>query len=632
MYLIKNIKGVGVKTLKILNNLNIKTTNDLLSFYPRKYNIFDKTKELTKLKHDTNITIYTQIVSSINVLNRGKLKMSRFKVMHSNKTLNVTAFNQVYLNNIYNEFDFVYIYGKYNHYKNEIVLNKIFKEDNYEEIKPVYNIEGLYDTNVSKIINEILINNKYEERELLPKYIIDKYSLINQSKFLNNIHFPKTKEDVKNAFKKLKITEAYFFQKDMIERINVKEDKASIKVDKNLVNEFINTLPFELTNDQLSAVKDIYRDFESNKTESRLIQGDVGTGKTVVALIAMYIAIKNNLQVAFMAPTEILAKQHYDYINKHFKTKFKGVLLTSNTKDKSKIKDELRDNKINYIVGTHALTYDDVIFNELGLIIIDEQHKFGVSDRNKLIKKGKGNVIYLTATPIPRTLAIVMFQDSNISIIKEKPKRRAKVYTESIEIDQIDKVINHIKETIIKDEKVFIVAPAIDSNIAKYNVLNVYKAIKRRLPNYSNIYKIHGNINSTDRDEVINKFINDKSAILVSTSMIEVGIDISNATLITIFGANHFGLSQLHQLRGRVGRGNLTSYCYLISDNKDDERLKIIESTTDGFLLSEKDLELRGTGTFLSYKQSGINDFKYLNFTKDYMLLQTIKNDILNHP
>lgn len=631
MYLIKDIKGVGKKTLKIFNTYNIFKTNDLLNYYPIKYDIFNKTKELNKLDHNQEITIYTQIVSNIEVLKYSKVKLSKFKVLHNKSLINVVAFNQIYLNNIYKENDFIYLNGTYNYYKNEIIVKKIFSTKSYNEIKPIYNFKDLHDTNISKIIKEIIKDNNYDNKETLPKYIIDKYNLIDLNTFIKSIHFPKTKHDIKQSYKRLKVSEAYHFQKDMILRVNVKEDKQPININYDEINKFINNLPFKLTNDQQNAVKDLYKDFKSNKTESRLIQGDVGTGKTVLALIAMFIAINDGYQVAFMAPTEILANQHYNYIKTHFKNIFKGCLLTSNSKNKEAIKEKLKNGKLNYIVGTHALTYDDIIFNNLGLIIIDEQHKFGVIERNNLIKKGIGNLIYLTATPIPRTLAIVMFQDSNISIIKEKPKNRAKITTENIEIEEIDKAINHIKEVIKKEEKVFVVAPAITSLHAKYNVLNVYKAIKNRLPEYENIYKLHGNLLSEERDNIIEKFINDKSAILISTSMIEVGIDINNASLILIFAANYFGLSQLHQLRGRVGRGLIDSYCYLISDNKNDERLKIIENTLDGFILSEKDLLLRGTGTFLSYKQSGINDFKYINFIKDKILLEEVKNDILKH-
>lgn len=627
---IDKIKGVGIKTKLILNDNNIFTTNDLLLRFPNNYLHFTEHKNLNFKNHNETVSIYTKVVSKIVINKYSKTNVIKFTVSLNDESINVIAFNQTYLTNTIKEGQNIILTGKFNYYKNEIVVSKISSLENFKNIIPKYNIEGIKDSNITKIINNIFTTNQHSIKENLPNYILTKYDISNKLEMIKELHLPKSQKSLNNAIHRMKFEEAFQFQTEMLKRVNVETKRTIIKYDNEKVRTIINKLPFDLTNDQKNAVNDIFRDFKKNKTNYRLIQGDVGSGKTVVAMLAIYGALSAGKQVAFMAPTEILAKQHFDNLTKYFNLEFKSELLTSSTKDKNLIKEKISTHKINFIVGTHAIAEKDVVFKDLGLVIIDEQHKFGVNKRNELIKKGNADLIYLTATPIPRTLAISMFGDAKISLIREKPSFRKQIITKYISNNEIEEVIDKIKSTINKDEKVYIVVPAISSTHALYNVDNVYRAIKNRLPNYSNIYKIHGKYKKEEQDQIINQFIEDKNAILIATSMIEVGIDVKNATLMVIFAANYFGLSQLHQLRGRVGRSNLQSYCYLVSEKEDEERLSIIEKVDDGFQLSEYDLKLRGPGVFLGFDQTGHFNFKYLDFIKDYKLLIKIRDDIID--
>lgn len=626
---IEKIKGVGPKTKIVLNELNIFTTNDLLLNLPKRYEYFTFYENLDFRNHNEVVAINVEVNSNLVINNYTNTKVIKFEVIFNNKTLEVVTFNQPYLINVIKPNDLLYIVGKYDYNKNQIALNKFSKNNSFSEIKPIYNIESINDVNLTKIIKNIINNKKFELKENLPQKIIEKYNLLNRSDAILNIHLPSSVDKLKDAIRRIKYEEAYKFQKEMVKSVNVLKERAPINYNLDQVKSLIEKLPFELTKDQKSVVNELYHDLKLNHTTYRLIQGDVGSGKTVVAMIATYGVLTANKQVALMAPTEILAKQNYESISKYFKNEYETVLLTSATKNKEKVKEEIRRGKIKFVVGTHALATDDLKFNNLSLIIIDEQHKFGVNTRNKLLKKGNANLIYLTATPIPRTLAISLFGDAKISQIKEKPKGRKKIITKYLNNDEILVAIDKLKEILKKNQKAYVVVPAISSKHAKFNVENVYLSLKKHIPNYNNIYKLHGRIKSEEQEEIIKKFNNDKSAVLVATSMIEVGVDNKDATLIIIFAADYFGLSQLHQLRGRVGRGNLDSYCYLISEKDDLERLSIIEKVDDGFLLSEHDLKLRGPGALLGLEQTGHFNFKYLDFVKDYKILVNLRNDII---
>ena len=624
---LKEIKGIGIKTLEILNENEIYSVLDLLNKYPVKYENYQLINEIKKEFNDKVITIKTKIVSSVNIYNNSKIPYVIFNVLFNNNLIKVVGFRKNYLKFSLKEEQEIIINGKLNYYKNEIILNKVIKESNYRKIIPNYNIKGLFDKNINKIILNILENISIKT-EVLPGNIIRKYNLISNLDKYNYLHNPKSSEDLKLGIKRVKYEEAYHFQKEMLSRVSVNKTKKPLKFNLINLNNKISELPFQLTLDQREVIDAIVKDLRANETKSRLIQGDVSSGKTVVAALISYLLAKEDLQIAFMAPTEILAKQHFDYFNKLMGNEIKIEFLTSNIKNRDIIISDLIQGNIKILIGTHALASEDIKFNNLKLVIIDEQHKFGVNIRNDLIKKSNTDVIYLTATPIPRTLAISMFEENMISTIKTMPSNRKKVITEVIEINEIDKVIVHIKKTILINEKVFVVTPAIKSLHAKYNVLNVYKAISRRLPEYKNIYMLHGQMKKEEIEQVIKEFSENDSGILIATSMIEVGIDIKDATLMVIFAANFFGLSQLHQLRGRVGRNNIQSYCYLVSEDKNDLRLNIIKDINDGFKLSEEDLKLRGPGMILGLDQTGDLRFKYLDFFKDYEILEKIRRDI----
>jgi len=625
--LIENVKGVGSKTKTIFNNVGIKYAEDLLLTFPYTYENYE-IGELSLLNHLEVITIKGKIIEEPKVKIFPSIKAITFTVLVNNENISVIGFRQDYLINTLKLNDFVMIKGKYNYYKRELVANRISDASKHQDLKPIYKIDNVLDTNISKVIKEILINENIKVEENLSKKIIDKYRFLNRVELVRKAHFPKDKNDLALVIRRLKYEEAYFFQKDLIKNINKPYKRKPKKYDLTSVKDLINKIPFELTNDQKQAVNDCFKSFKEEHSSYRLIQGDVGSGKTVVAAIAIYGAITAGDQVALMVPTEMLARQHYEYFSKLFPSNIKIDLLTSDIKNKKAIYNKLKLNETNLIIGTHALIEDSVVFSNLGLIVIDEQHKFGVRTRDSLVKKAsKADLIYLTATPIPRTLAISLFGEAKISVIKEKPKERKAVVTKYVMDSNLNYIYKKVIETLNKNEKVYIVAPAIDSLHSKYNVNNLYLEYKRIFKD-KNIYLLHSKLSKDKQNEAIDNFIKDDSAILIATTMIEVGIDIKDATLILIYAANYFGLSQLHQLRGRVGRSNLLSQCLLISEEDDVERLKILENVSDGFLLSKYDLKLRGPGALIGLEQSGFPKFKYLDFLNDYEILKRSRSDL----
>lgn len=629
LYLIDKIKGVGPKIKKELNKLNIRTTYDLVRFFPHSFEQF-KLEDVSSKNNLQVITFKVKIISDLKVTKYNNKVIVMFSVLTTNNLiLKATAFNQEFLNKTYKQDDVVYIKGKLEFYNKKIVINKVININSFETIKPKYNLENIKDGLLHKVFNDIFENNKVNIYENLPYNIINKYNLISRYQSFSNIHLVKSINDYNDAIKRMKFEEAYLFQKELVEKINKRLYRQKKEYDINKVRDYINTIPYELTSDQKSAVNDIFKDFKKEEVGYRLIQGDVGSGKTVVASIGIYGAILANNQVALMAPTELLANQHFETMKELFKDLISIELLTSDTKNKNEIKERLEEGKIDLIIGTHALVSDNVKFKNLGLIVIDEQHKFGVSTRNTLIKKSeKADLIYLTATPIPRTLAISLFGEADISVIKEKPVERKKVLTKVLLDKEIDIVIDEIKRTLKRDEKVYVVVPAISSNHAIYNIENVYELLSKKF-DQNLIYQVHGKVKKNEQTMIMNKFKDAKKGILLATTMIEVGINIKEATLMVIFSADYFGLSQLHQLRGRVGRGTLESKCLLITSNLETERLKIIENENDGFKLSEHDLKLRGPGHLLGLEQSGKMKFNFLDFTKDYEILFNMRNELL---
>ena len=469
--------------------------------------------------------------------------------------------------------------------------------------------------------------------DYLPKEIVDNNNLIDKKTALEIIHNPVDLKKLKIARYRCKYEELFLFMlkiNELKNKNNINNIGYSKDIDLEKVKDFISKLPFKLTLDQEKVLDEIFKDLKSEKRMNRLIQGDVGSGKTIVAIISMFVMKLNNYQSALMAPTEILAHQHYENMKKLFEgydIKISEILGSTTKQEKNRIKEDLVNGKIDMIVGTHALIQDDIIFNNLGLIITDEQHRFGVNQRSNLRNKGNmPDVLYLSATPIPRTYALTIYGDMDISIIKNKPVGRKEIITRVKNNNEIKSVLIKMKEELDNNHQIYIVSPLIENEESEdEDIMKLYRKFSLAFKN-KNIGILHGKMNQKEKDEVMSKFINKDIDILISTTVIEVGVDVKNATMMIIFDAYKFGLSTLHQLRGRVGRNDLQSYCVLMTD-RETPRLKIMEKTTDGFLLAEEDFKLRGSGDLFGVRQSGDMNFKIANLTEDYDILLKTKEE-----
>ncbi len=619
------VKGVGPKLLYILRNQKIWSTYDLILRTPKAYEDFS-IDQINHLKHKDKITISGRITTPVKSNPYARIHISSFYIEFMDQKIEVIAFNKPFLSKSFVLNDEVVIKGIYQLYKHQIIAQSVIKKEKNVEIKPLYKIEGMHDKTIMNIVDTIFRENKVQLYEIIPEQFIEKYHLVSRFDAYKMLHLPKNFEDIRQAKRRLKYEEAFYLQLKLIASQKQRQSLRAPKTyDINLIKSFIDELEYELTHDQKQAVNDIYRDYKKPYAHYRLILGDVGSGKTLVALLAALPVLHNREQVALMAPTELLANQHYQYFNNHLKG-YKICLLTSKTKQKDKMKADIKNHEYDIVIGTHALIESDVIFDHLGLSIIDEQHKFGVSTRDELIDKQKGHdVLYLTATPIPRTLAMVAFGESNISLIKEKPKERKKIETHYLLKKDIAKLYAAIDQKIKNKEHVYVVVPAISSDKVDDNIQTVKTELEMNFA--CPIFILHGQLSNEEQTSQMEQFMFSPGSILLSTTMIEVGLDIPTATLIAIYSAEYFGLSQLHQLRGRVGRSHLHSSCFVISTKEDVERLDILTKTNDGFKLSEYDLIQRGPGDFLGKEQSGYLDFKYLDLLADYqILLEAYKN------
>ncbi|PKK94326.1 MAG: hypothetical protein CVV61_00040 [Tenericutes bacterium HGW-Tenericutes-6] len=629
---LKDLKGIGPQMLHILRNNGIWKPYDLLLNIPKSYEDFSITS-IEKWHHKETITCLGHITSELKLIRGYKKDRVHFQAKIYNHTIDIIVFGRNYLIKEFKKNDCVLIKGTYDLYKNSIVASTISRQDKQIEIKPHYRIEGIHDLKLTHIMKDLFESQTLPIYENLPKELLDERKLMSRREAFYQLHLPQTFEAIDEAKRRLKYEEAFFMHLNMKKDEKI-ETRAPKPYDIHQVRALIEKIPYTLTLDQKEAVNDIFRDFKKPFTFERLIQGDVGSGKTMVALLAAYAIVTAKEQVAVMAPTELLARQHYQY----FKTYLKDVniaLLTRKTKDKDMMKHMIFSHQYDIVIGTHALIEEDVLFKQLGLVVIDEQHKFGVSTREKLIEKGKHkDVLYLTATPIPRTLAMLTYGYAKISLMKEKPKRREAILTKYITKQTIDDMYSMMHSALIRKEHIFLVVPAITSDKVTDNIETVYQEIIQEFP-HAPIFMLHGKLSSDDQDRMMENFITTPGSILLSTTMIEVGIDIPTATLIGIYAAENFGLAQLHQLRGRVGRGNLASFCYLISTKEDVERLDMLVQSDDGFKLAEFDLIERGPGDFIGHLQSGYLDFKYLDILEDEEIFLTAKEDlekIMNQP
>ncbi len=627
---LENIKGIGPKTLSYLNKININTIEDLITHFPYKYEVL-KRSDVESL-NDNDKIIIDGIVETIPIIFRFKKNMNKmqFSINANGKLLKVNIFNRAFLKPNITISKKVVIIGKYDKKNNLIIASDIILNSDLNDIKiiPFYRTtENLNKKTIHNLINNALENNKLID--YIPNYISSKYSFIEKNISLYNVHNPKDINSLKQSMLRLKYEELFMFML----KINILKDKKSNytkgynrNININFINDFIGNLPFELTIDQKKCINEIINDLNSDNRMNRLLQGDVGSGKTIVALIAILGMITSGFQCALMAPTEILANQHYETFKKILKdTKIELLTGSINKKKKEDINKKLLNNEINLIIGTHALIEDNVLFNNLGLIVTDEQHRFGVNQRNNLKNKGlMPDILYMSATPIPRTYALTIYGDMDISTIKTMPTGRKKINTIVKNETEIKDVLYMIKNELDLNHQIYVVAPLIEdeNNDSVTKLVRQYSLAFKKY----NIGMLHGKMKPKEKDDVMYKFINKQIDILISTTVIEVGVDVKNATMIVIHNAELFGLSTLHQLRGRVGRNNLDSYCILIG-NKNNKRLKIISSTNDGFKISEEDFMLRGSGDIFGIRQSGDMNFKIADLKKDYKILLQASND-----
>lgn len=650
---IDTLKGIGKSKMKTFSEHNIATLRDLILYLPKSYEDRRNPTAIRNINSEGSYFVVGRVLNK-NFKSNWKKSILNFDVIDSSGgMIHVTFFNAFYINNAIKEGKVYSFYGNvaYNLGWLQMIHPEFCEAGSESDIRgiiPVYSnigsISGRQIRNFIKQINDISPLENVEE--WIPENILKTANVCSISYALKGIHFPKTKSQILEARYRLIFGELLTLETGLLlikGRNN--DDKIGPVIEGDRMWEYIDELPFELTNDQKKAASDIAIDLTAPKPMNRLIQGDVGSGKTVLAEASMYAVAKSGYQSAFMAPTEILAKQHYDSISKSFSKKgIKCGLLVSNQSQKIKnnVLNELKNGKIDVVIGTHAVISDNVEFKKLGLVITDEQHRFGVNQRRMLSEKSKNpNIMVMTATPIPRTIAVVVFGDLDISIIKTMPKGRKKVITRVCRNFSDSKMSrNRAYENLIEEIKNgrqgYVIAPLIDESdvIDANSATKLYEEMKMKFPNV-NVGLLHGEMSAEKKEKIMEDFYNNKISLLVSTVVIEVGINVPNASVMIIENSERFGLAQLHQLRGRVGRGEDQSYCYLILNLQSETsitRAEIMEATSDGFLIAEEDLKLRGPGDVLGKRQHGLPDLKFAHLTKHIDVLQKtleIANEIL---
>lgn len=636
--MLEDIKGIGPKTLKLFQNLNIFTIQDLITYYPYKYKLYHPVT-LDNYEENTEVLINGYVASDAKIyyIKRNLNKIS-FRLNTGTKLINVTIFNRPFIKQHLLLNKYISVIGKYNIKTNtftasDIKLTPIIKD----EIEPIYHTtQGLKQVNIHKIINNLLEKNIYVP-SLIPEEYIKEYSLLDKLTAIKEIHNPTSTNNLKQAEICLKYEELfeYTLKINYLKYLKDKTTTSYIKTfDTSKLDNLIASLPFKLTDSQVNAVEDIKNDFNSPKHMNRLILGDVGSGKTIISFLALYMNYLSGYQGVLMAPTEILIKQHYENIKKIL-TDLNIEILTGSTtkKDRDKIIENLKNGKIDILLSTHSVLNDDVVFKNIGLVVTDEQHRFGVNQRKNLQNKGENvDVLYMSATPIPRTLALTIFKDMDITEIKTKPLNRKPKITKLYKTSEIKEVLYEMLDEIKKGHQIYVVSPLIENeeeNTKLASVNYLYEKINVALNGKVPIGVLHGKLKNEEKENIMNDFKSNKTKILISTTIIEIGVDVSNATMIVIFNAERFGLATLHQLRGRIGRNDIESKCILISDY-DTPRLKILEESEDGFYISEKDFELRGAGDLFGVKQSGDMVFKIANLNKDFKILKKCSEDSLN--
>ena len=630
---IKFLKGVGETRAKLLEKLGIFSIGALLRYYPKRYEDWNTLTKIADAEINETVCLKATVIDRVSEvkINGGKI-LTKTTISDFSGYLPVVFFNNKYVKNSLLENEEYLFFGKVtkDKYGNRTLNAPRFeKAGEKQRLRPIYKASGtLTSKNIEKLMETALKEIKGNVKEVLPQNLISKYKLLPLEDALKNIHFPENEEMLRQAKRRLIFEELLILQLGLLSKRSSVDVKITKPIKEDKSEEFYKKLPFELTNAQKRVIGEAVNDLMSEKPMNRLVQGDVGSGKTAVAAAIIYTAVKNGFQAAFMAPTEVLANQHYKTLKNFFGDEFSVSLLTGSTTSKNKriVKERLESGECNIVVGTHAMIQNDVNFKDLGLVITDEQHRFGVEQRTALSKKGENaNVLVMSATPIPRTLAMVIYGDLDVSVIDELPKGRQPIKTFRVNSPYHPRLYEFLRKTMDNGQQGYIVCPLVEESesdlVPATEYYNWLKA--NQFKNYT-LGLLHGQMKPKEKDEIMARFYSGEIQLLISTVVIEVGVDVPNATVMIIENAERFGLSQLHQLRGRIGRGDKESTCVLLSDAQNEEALErfdVLCDTNDGFQIAQKDLELRGPGDFFGNRQHGLPDMHIANLMTDTRIL-----------
>ena len=636
------VKGVGPNRVKLLNKLNIYTLKDLITYFPRNHEDRSIAKKIAECADGETVLIKATALTKITEIRARRLSIYRLVVNDESSSCVITWFNQKYLKDKFKVGETYTFFGKIENKGGTFEMKSpVFDEEgvdkNTGKIVPIYPLTSRLSQNVLRKIIESGIDEVYGNlEESIPDYILQKYKLLGINEAYKNIHFPSSNSDFIRAKNRLVFEELLALQLALFRlKEGQKYDEKGIKFDSNIkMQDVIETLPFTLTNAQKRVLNEIDKDMEKDTAMNRLLQGDVGSGKTVVSIVAAYKAVKSGYQAAIMAPTAILADQHLKNFTKMlepFGIRCELLVSSVTKKNKELILERLKNGEIDILIGTHALLEDNVVFKNLGLVVTDEQHRFGVKQRATIVAKGNNpDVIVMSATPIPRTLALILYGDLDISIIDELPPNRKKIETYAVGKDMEDRIIAFVKKLIGEGRQAYIVCPLVEDSddMDLKSVTALAEKYKTEVFSEYRVEYLHGKMKAKEKDDIMQRFKNGEIDILISTTVIEVGVDVPNASIMIIENAERFGLAQLHQLRGRVGRGEYKSYCILKNEGHSKvckERMKVMCQTNDGFVISEKDLELRGSGDFFGTAQHGVPELKIANLFENIRELKEVQ-------